>query len=243
MANFKDLKSNATKLNKSGLLDEKIKVVGISADDLETAFIEKIEEIDDAGELDSVPNAVYKFYETLVPDDDEEEDTDTDDDDSDDDEEDNGDDEEEDDECPSFGKGWKPKTDECKDCKTEHPNEYKQCKAATEKAKKKKGGKAKKETCGHTARTKSEKAKKKKAETTKYSHRPNTMSGVIDNKFIDGATLKSIVNTLMKKFDRTEDAALKKIKLHQKHLIEKHNVKFNVGIDSDTKKTEKIKIK
>ena len=81
MANFKDLKSNATKLNKSGLLDEKIKVVGISADDLETAFIEKIEEIDDAGELDSVPNAVYKFYETLVPDDDEEEDTDTDDDD------------------------------------------------------------------------------------------------------------------------------------------------------------------
>lgn len=69
---FADLKDMVKELNESGLLEEKIKFVAVKKDDLAEDFCLAVENLDDKGKADEIPEAVKKFYEDAFCSDDDE---------------------------------------------------------------------------------------------------------------------------------------------------------------------------
>lgn len=91
----------------------------------------------------------------------------------------------------------------------------------------KKAKKAKKKKAKTKAKKKAEKKKKVEKATKKenggkvlsrFGHRPNTMSGFIDDLVAEGVQLKDAVKKLAKEFGREPDKAEKKFLSHVKHL-------------------------
>lgn len=66
-ANMNTLKKHCKALNESGLLPEPIEIrVGQKKQDLADAFVGGIEQCNDIGKLDDVPEEVYTYYTTIV---------------------------------------------------------------------------------------------------------------------------------------------------------------------------------
>lgn len=122
---LKELKGVVESLNESDLLDAKIKVGKRTVGSLALSFCDAIEELDDAGKLDDIPEDAFEYYGKIVPGDEEEE------------EEADVDDEEEEEEIDDDDADEEDEDDEEEEAEEEEPAPAK---------KKKKTGKAKKET-------------------------------------------------------------------------------------------------
>lgn len=126
---MKELKVVVNGLNASGLVAEKLKVVGISKQKLAEAFVAAIDGLTDEQQiqLGTDHQAVADFYNDLIADE-------------------TGAVEVEGEEtvaeaeaaevteCPTFGTGWDESSEECKSCLENFAEDYVQCKAAVEAA-------------------------------------------------------------------------------------------------------------
>lgn len=186
-----ELKKMVNALNETGLLDKKIKTVGVSKDDLATAFTDNIEALED-DDVEKLPDEVIDFYNEHFGDD---EDGDGD---SDGDSEADADtppDEDEEEEAPKKSKGKsKPKEEE------EAPKKGKG-KAKAEEPKKAKG-KAKDDA--------EDKPKRKfgkwdqDAPKSRYGHNLGTQAEKLDEILYKGATLKDAAEKIESKITRVQ---------------------------------------
>lgn len=64
--------------------------------------------------------------------------------------------------------------------------------------------------------------KKESAGITEQGHRIGSMGAYIDGMLVKGVTEKTAVSTIVKKFDKEEDAALRKFRVHVQHLMSMH---------------------
>lgn len=63
---FKELKKATAALNGSGLLDSKIKTVGVKKEDLLNEFCDAVEKLEEAGEVEEIPEIAFDFYNDLA---------------------------------------------------------------------------------------------------------------------------------------------------------------------------------
>ncbi len=228
---FKEIKAMTVALNKTGLLEKKVKVVGVKTEELTAGFIQAIGDVLDAGKGDDIPEEIYNLYEALpgehveekeTPD----ESTDTEDDDT---EASDNDSQETEESCPSMGKDFDAKNKDCKQCKKDFLKDYKKCK----------------EICEKTAKDKKDKAVKKSAGSPKseYGHRLNTQGGQIDEMIKKGATFSSLIDMVTEDYGREENIAISGIARHCKHLGIDHEVTFEKDVIVNKKLDQKTKIK
>lgn len=221
--NLRDLKKACKELIDSGEV-EKFKFVAVKTKVMVESFINAVHSIEDE---DDIPQGVKDFYNTIhedhfpdtetedketeeaeveVTEEDEVEDEVEDDinenDEAEPDDEAETDEEEPDDKCPAFGTGHNPKSTECKSCKKDFPDEFKDCKIMT------KGRKSEK----------TEKKTKKTVEKSRYGHLLGSMSARIDDLVCEGTTEKKAVKILMKEFKKEERLAKAKFRSHVGYL-------------------------
>lgn len=120
----------------------------------------------------------------------------------------------EDDTCPAFGQACDPKAEECKICREEYPEDFKDCA----------------HLCGIDLPP--------MTHSSPYNHKLDKINGSIDMKLIEGIKYGDLIDELSKEFDRSLGKTRSVVYNHFKHLVEEHRVETEQGIDALSAKTD-----